>query len=141
MSVTNWTRKAKANADQVLRATCISLLNNVVTRTPVGNPDLWKSKPPPGYVGGRLRGNWQVTIGEPPTGTLDTIDPTGQVPILAAQTTLSGAQCGPPVYIINNLPYAVPVEYGWSTQAPEGMVRLAAVEFQRLVDEAARGLA
>lgn len=146
VSVSNWAKKARGNSDQVLRAVCISLLNNVVFRTPVGNPDLWKGdkygfiRPPKGYVGGRLRANWQVTIGEPPAGTLDMIDPTGQVPVLAAQTTLSEAHCGPPIYIINNLPYAIPVEYGHSKQAPEGMVRLAAVEFQNIVETAARGL-
>lgn len=144
ISVSNWTKKAQANADQVLRAVSIALLNNIVIRTPVGNPDLWKGdkygfiRPPKGYVGGRLRGNWQVTVGDPPSGEIDTIDPTGQISVMRAQTVISEAHCGPPIYIINNLPYAIPVEYGHSKQAPEGMVRLAAIEFQNIVNQAAR---
>jgi hypothetical protein len=59
---------------------------------------------------------------------------------LAGQVTLNGVKCGPPIYIVNNLPYAIPLEYGHSSQAPQGMVRLAAIEFQQLVDEAVRGL-
>ena len=146
VSVTNWTRKAAANADQVLRAVCIGLLNNVVVRSPVGNPDLWKGdkygfiRPPEGYVGGRFRANWQVSTGDPATGTRDAVDASGQISVLAGQVVLDGVKCGPPVYIVNNLPYAIPLEYGHSTQAPAGMVRLAAVEFQQIVDDAVRGL-
>lgn len=146
VSVAKWTKKAEANADRVLRATCIGLLNNVVVRSPVGNPDLWKGdkhgfiRPPKGYVGGRFRANWQVTVGEPAEGTLDVIDPTGQVSIQAGQATLNGVKCGPPVYIVNNLPYSIELEYGHSSQAPQGMARLAAAEFQQIVDESAKGL-
>jgi hypothetical protein len=140
VSVTNWTQKAKEAPDQILRAVCLGLLNNIVTLSPVGNPDLWKHKPPPGYVGGRFRANWFVSIGEATTDTRDVIDPSGQASILSAQAQLDGASCGPPVYIVNNLPYAIPLEYGWSTQSPGGMIRITAVQFQQMVDEAARAL-
>lgn len=146
VSVAKWAKKALANADQVLRATCIGLLNNVVVRSPVGNPDLWKGdkygfiRPPAGYVGGRFRANWQVTVGEPAKDSLDIVDPTGQVSIIAGQTTLNGVKCGPPIFIVNNLPYAIELEYGHSTQAPAGMARLAAAEFQQIVDAACREL-
>lgn len=140
VDVRRWCEKAKGNADQVLRATVLGLTNNIVFRSPVGNPDLWKSPPPPGYVGGRFRANWQVTIGEPARDSLPVIDPTGSVSILSASTTMQGAQCGPPVYIVNNLPYAIELEYGHSTQSPEGMVRLASAEFQQIVNNAVRSL-
>lgn len=141
LDVRAWAVKAKEKADQVLRATVSGLLNNLVTRSPVGNPEgppPWKSKPPRGYVGGRFRGNWQVTVGDPASGTLPVVDPSGQSTVIRAQATINGVQCGPPIYIVNNLPYAIPLEYGWSGQAPQGMVRLATLEFQQIVDEAAR---
>jgi hypothetical protein len=138
--VKEWCKKAGDNADQVMRAAVIGLLNNLIVRSPVGNPDLWQNPPPPGYVGGRFRANWQVTIAAAATGTIPAIDPSGQLPLIAATVTLSGAQCGPPIYIVNNLPYAIPLEYGWSTQAPQGMVRLAQIEFQKIVDDAVRAL-
>jgi hypothetical protein len=140
VSVAKWTEKAKANADQVLRASCQGLLANIVSRTPVGNPDLWKHPPPPGYVGGRLRGSWMTTVGEPSAESPGVIDPTGGASVLRAQTVLSEAHVGPPIYIVSNLPYAIEIEYGHSTQSPLGIVRLAAVEFQQIVDEAAKGL-
>jgi hypothetical protein len=39
---------------------------------------------------------------------------------------------------VNNLPYAVPLEYGHSKQAPGGMVRITLARFQQIVDEAIR---
>ncbi|WP_256203847.1 MULTISPECIES: hypothetical protein [unclassified Pseudomonas] len=39
---------------------------------------------------------------------------------------------------MNNLPYAIPLEYGHSTQAPAGMVRVTLANFQHIVDEAIR---
>ena len=41
-------------------------------------------------------------------------------------------------YIINNLPYAIPLEFGHSTQAPGGMVRVTVARFQQIVQEAIR---
>lgn len=146
MSVKEWALKAKGDCDQVLRACCIGLLNNVVVRSPVGNPDLWKGdkygfiRPPKGYVGGRFRANWQVTVGAPASGTRDAVDASGAVSINAGQAVIDGVNCGPPVYIVNNLPYAIELEYGHSKQAPLGMARLAALEFQRIVYDAVRSL-
>ncbi|MEE4465532.1 hypothetical protein V2S84_25980, partial [Azotobacter chroococcum] len=59
--------KAKGNADQVVKKVGIDMLAKIVDRSPVGNPSLWQSPPPPGYVGGRFRGNWQVTFNAPAT--------------------------------------------------------------------------
>ncbi|CFO10931.1 Uncharacterised protein [Bordetella pertussis] len=41
-------------------------------------------------------------------------------------------------YLSNSLPYAVPLENGWSKQAPQGMAKLTAQEFQRYVSQAAK---
>ena len=45
---------------------------------------------------------------------------------------------GQVAFIVNNLPYAIPLEYGHSTQAPNGMVRITVERFQQIVDAAAR---
>lgn len=140
VDVRAWCAKARGNSDQVLRAVCIGLLNNVVVRSPVGNPDLWQRPPPPGYVGGRFRANWQVSVEQPAQGNRNAIDPSGQVSIFAGQVVIDGLVCGPPVYIVNNLPYSIELEYGHSTQAPAGMVRLAAAEFQQIVRQAVNGV-
>ena len=56
----------------------------------------------------------------------------------ACVTAIAPAKFGATIYLVNNLPYAVRLEYGWSKQAPAGMVRITAAEFQSIVDDAAR---
>lgn len=92
-----------------------------------------------GYVGGRLRGSWSVSIGAPSLVEPGRIDPSGGETIAAAHAALSSFTAGPPIYITSVVPYARRVEYGWSKrQAPEGMVRITAVEFGAIVQETAR---
>lgn len=91
-----------------------------------------------GYVGGRFRGNWQFAIDSPGTEELDRIDPSGSEAIAALLAQVQALSIGQTAYIVNNLPYAIPLEYGHSTQAPAGMVRVTLTNFQRIVDEAIR---
>ncbi|GLO38945.1 hypothetical protein PPUN15366_05890 [Pseudomonas putida] len=91
-----------------------------------------------GYVGGRFRSNWQLTASVPASGEIDEIEDASEtiakIAAAAGELTL-----GEVAYIVNNLPYAVPLEYGHSTQAPEGMVRITIRQFQELVENAAKG--
>jgi len=91
-----------------------------------------------GYVGGRFRGNWQFSIDSPATEELERIDPSGSEAITALISQVQALTIGQTAYIVNNLPYAIPLEYGHSTQAPAGMVRVTLTNFQRIVDEAIR---
>jgi hypothetical protein len=91
-----------------------------------------------GYVGGRFRGNWQFTIGVPAVGELDRIDPTGAATLAALRAEVATLTAGQTAYIVNNLPYAIPLEYGHSTQSPQGMVRVTLARFQQIVNEAVR---
>ncbi|KJZ38945.1 hypothetical protein [Pseudomonas fluorescens] len=90
------------------------------------------------YVGGRFRGNWQFSIDTPADGVLDQIDPSGNVSIAVLRTQVQSLTIGQTAYLVNNLPYAVPLEYGHSKQAPGGMVRITLARFQQIVDEAIR---
>lgn len=90
-----------------------------------------------GYVGGRFRSNWQLTTGAPAAGEIDEIESAGETiaKIVAGAGDLSAGEVA---YLVNNLPYAIPLEYGHSTQAPAGMVRVTVAEFQRLVEDTIR---
>ena len=121
-------------ANLVKRRIALQVLTGVVMQTPVGKKELWAInveraakglKPiPPGYVGGRARGNWQTTISSPATGTLARKDKTGSAAINAGNSTIGAAQPGQDIWISNNLPYIERLEDGHSTQAPNGMVAL-----------------
>ena len=138
LQLKEFAEKAKANAELVVRKVSIDLLTATVMRTPVGNPDLWKHKPPKGYVGGHLRANWFVSLIFATEGEIDGVDPGGDSTISRGVSTIKEWTVGDSsIYITNSLPYAIPVEYGHSPkQAPAGMVRVSVAEAQTFVSEA-----
>jgi hypothetical protein len=69
---------------------------------------------------------------------LDQIDPSGGVTLAKLRLQVEQLTIGQTAYIVNNLPYAAPLEYGHSKQAPGGMVRITLARFQQIVDEAIR---
>jgi len=90
------------------------------------------------YVGGRFRANWHLSIGVVENVTFHEVDPSGTETIAALVAAISDFTAGQMVYLINNLPYAIPLEFGHSKQAPSGMVRVTVARFQQIVQEAIR---
>lgn len=131
--------KAKANARDVVVKTSKDVLSSVVFKTPVGNPSLWKHKAPKGYVGGRLRANWNVSLLAPDESTTDTIDKAGGATITRGSARIDG-YAGGDIYITDSLPYAQSIEYGHSSRAPFGMVRVTVAEFDIFVNKAVASL-
>lgn len=141
LSLAAFAEKAPELARTVVRKVSIDLLTATVLRTPVGNPELWKNKPPKGYVGGRLRANWNVSLVSPDATTTDAIDKSGQGAIGKGMSTIAAADGIEDIWIMNSLPYAIPVEYGHSgVQAPQGMVRVSIADAQRFVNQAVASL-
>ena len=90
------------------------------------------------YVGGRFRANWNFSIGSVDNSFRIHPDPTGSG---ATARLVAGAiefKAGQTAFIVNNLPYAIPLEFGHSSQAPSGMVRVTVARFQQIVLEAIR---
>lgn len=130
--------KAGKRADEVIGRTVADLAAEVDRRSPVGDPATWQRKPPPGYVGGHFRGNWQLGVGEIPAGEIPGVDPEGsaaQGRILAA---IPNDAAGKMYYLANNAPYARRLEYeGWSHQAAPGFIVGGAVAmFEAIVARA-----
>ncbi len=125
---------AGSRIDEVIRGTLLDMTRKVIFRTPVGNPSLWQDPPPPGYVGGTARGNWQATIGNPAQGELNRTDQNGQSTVADA-APMTEAAPGNVYYLTNNVPYIERLESGaWSSQAPQGMVRVTLSELGRDID-------
>lgn len=136
-SVAAYSTKAKGKATAILRKVALDMFTEVILKSPVGNPSLWKHAAPPGYSGGQFRANWQVAIGNIPSGTLQLEDASGTATISKAQAEVSGLQMGQTIWLVNNLPYAQRLEDGWSTQAPEGMVRMTVQRYAAILNAAA----
>ena len=129
---------AQRDIDKTVRGIELKIAESLIDMSPVGNPDLWEGSPPPGYVGGRFRGNWQFSIGKAASGTLSTIDANGGATKSKLADAISKAVSGDVHFITNNLPYSLELEYGHSSQAPNGMVRLTVARFQSIVRQIAR---
>lgn len=122
--VTKWTRKVESRLDTAFRKIALDVFSRVILRSPVDT--------------GRFRGNWQVSIGAIPSGTVELNDKTGQATISSVQAEVLNLKAGEIIFLVNNSSYSLPLEYGHSSQAPNGMVRLTVQEFQPIVDAVAR---
>lgn len=132
-------KKIQKAGDKVVRAAALELFSVIIKRTPVGNPSLWASDVPAGYSGGTLRGNWQTTIGSPANNVLNDKDSLGSATLGRASNAVSQYNGKSSIFFTNNLPYAHRIEYNkWSTQAPEGMVRVSVISFTASINKAAK---
>ena len=125
--------------EQALRGAATELFSEIVRRTPVGNPTLWKGEAPAGYVGGRLRGNWQASLRRPESSILDNTDKSGANTITKGTQKINSFKIrDQSIWFTNNLPYADRIEQGWSKQRPAGMVRTTVKMFKPILAKIAR---
>ncbi len=111
---------------EVHRASCFDLFSAIIMSTPVDQ--------------GVLRNNWFTSIGNPPMGSTDERDPSGQGTINRVRTTLTISDGMKDVIFTNNLPYGERIEFdGHSAQAPEGMVRVNLGNWDSIVASHVRG--
>lgn len=140
LQISAWVEKTKGDLDQVTRYALTAIDKRIMFRSPVGDAKFWQHAPPKGYVGGRFRGNWQMSISAPAGGVLNTIDPSGSATLGAHASVVAIAKAGQVFYLMNNLPYAQRIERGWSRRAPVGVVALVVVEWNNIVDDAVNGV-
>lgn len=124
--VDNFFKKTRAKADLAARKIALDVFSSVIQMSPVDE--------------GRFKGNWQVAIGNVPTGTVEINDKDGTATIAKVQAATLNLQVGQTIVLVNNLEYALPLEYGSSRQAPNGMVRLTVQRFKPIVDAVSREL-
>ena len=121
---------AELKQQQALRKSAFEVFSRVIMRTPVDT--------------GRLRGNWQATTHKQATGVVEELDQSGPVTQNGSgnsaakrdmETVVLGESRPTVFHLSNTLPYAQVVEYGSSDQAPQGMVRISVLEFEKIVGE------
>lgn len=123
LDIQKFVAKAKGNIDIVIRKIALDLFRRVIMKSPVDT--------------GRFKGNWQVAIGSIPAGVLAIDDKTGSATISKMTAAVLGLKAGQVIYLVNNLEYALPLEYGHSKQAPAGVVRITVQEYPQVVSKAA----
>ncbi len=137
-------RKVERGVLLVQKKLAFEILSRCISKSPVDT--------------GRYRGNWQLGVGERPTGTLTppNMQPKNTTGVPRAPISASGADLADAnaklaamqkpelINIVNNLPYAQPLEDGHSQQAPAGVLSTTIAEIRAqapaLVKQFVRGL-
>ncbi len=121
----DFAKKAQMSVSKTIRGTSIALFRGVILASPVDT--------------GRFRANWMISGATPATGTTDKTDKSGNSAVGQMAMFVDGERGKLEFTLSNNLPYAYGLEYGErSGQAPNGMVRVNVMRFQRILDEQAR---
>lgn len=123
LDVSKFVEKAKKNPEKVMRQVSIKLFSAIIKASPVDT--------------GRFRMNWMASGGTPASGITDGADKSGNTATGNATSFVLKAADWHEFTLTNNLPYAQRLEYGWSQQAPAGMVRTNVSRFQQLINEEA----
>lgn len=125
LDLTRIVNKYKARMDVVVQKVTLDIFSSIIFKSPVDT--------------GRFRGGWIATVGNYSRDLTDILDRNGSIAFANMSGLVSRTAAGNVVYMVNNLPYSIRLEYGYSKQAPLGMVRTTITEFQDYVSKAARG--
>lgn len=116
-------KNAGKRAEDVVTLTALQLQSSMVQMSPVRT--------------GRFKGNWQIGL-DAVNFNIEDAPLSDAVGRTAA--VLPSWIPGQTIYLTNSLPYARRLEYGWSKQAPQGMVRLTVQNYSRALAAAVRDL-
>ncbi len=125
-TINRWTEETEVAIDNVLQTIVIMVGKSVVTLSPVDT--------------GLFKGNWQLTIDGSATSSLIRYDTEGYSTLKDIASKSNSFTAGQVAYIQNMVTYGYDLEYGSSAQArdPDGMVRVTAMRFSRIVEDAVR---
>ena len=104
--------------ERITRAIKLELFSGVILDTPVDT--------------GRARGNWQTSTGYPKTSTVERAG--ANASLNEMRNNLGGLDGA--TYLTNNLPYIERLEFGYSNQAPDGMLRKNFARINQIVQRA-----
>lgn len=117
-------RLVEAEHDAIFRDATTRVKNSLVRLSPVAEGD---------YVA-----DWDVAAGNWPTDTEQRSDPSKRATRARLQPDLNDLRMGETVFFENNDPVATKLEFGYSKQAPQGVVRMTARRWRSFVSGAAR---
>lgn len=112
LDLEQFSKQLSTDLSNLTRKFALNLWGNITRRTPVDT--------------GRARGSWFVTINTPSEKVREKIAKGKVLPAPAIPTIKASTH----FFITNNLPYIKRLEYGYSKQAPYGMVRVSLAEMK-----------
>lgn len=112
--IRKFNKKAERTALMAFKQVALAASDKVTERTPVDT--------------GKAKGSWMGGINSPARNSPGYLAVIGRLKL------------GDTFFLTNNQPYIRRLEYGWSMQAPAGMVRITVAEFQNIVKRIAIGV-
>ena len=116
LDIARFATKVGISLDLAHRKICLDLFTSLIRKSPVDT--------------GRFRGNWQLGYMTVNVATDSPVDKSGGHAMARAFEFMAPMKAGGIIFLTNSLPYAMPLEYGSSLQAPQGMVRITIIEHQ-----------
>jgi len=121
--------------ERQLRAGMFDAANTIILGSPVGDPTTWRNpnSAPAGYVGGSYRSAHRISINRITTSD-NGIESQGST-MMRLDGEMANFKIGETLFMTNPLPYAVPIEYAHSSQAPDGVYRPAVRRLIRFLNK------
>jgi hypothetical protein len=133
-------KSAGDKAEALVRHGAMLSLKKIIDKSPVGDPSMWADpdSAPKGYSGGRMKANWNTSIGNVNFSNTAPPDKTGAGALAKGAEVIATFKMGDIIYLTNSMPYAKRIEYdAWSNQAKAGVVRVTALEYQSIIKKQA----
>lgn len=122
---------------KIINSTLLNMYKKIVDRTPIGDPSLWQWPAHKNYHPGTLRKSWNISFNGVQRNTAGQFASTAQILGNNGLSFKVGNGNKQFAVISNARPYAQRVETGWSTQAPQGMMRITIAEYASIVEQEA----
>ncbi len=126
LDVSEFAQKTGRDIEIVKKSAALDIFMGIIIQSPVDT--------------GRFRNNWNVSLNKPNFSTTESVDKSGSKAISGVKATIQASKMSESLHLSNGLPYAQRLEYGWSKQAPSGMVRVNVARFQSYINKAIKSL-
>jgi hypothetical protein len=116
-------QKAMASIEQTIKDVVIQIGETIINLAPVDT--------------GRFKGSFQFTVGAPANFSPIRYDKEGTIALAELNARVAQWDTSQVAYFVSNLVYAISLEYGHSSQAPSGVIRITIAQFEKIVAAAA----
>ena len=129
MSLSQWQKmkqRVAVRSEKIARGSFIATTQSVIFASPVDK--------------GIFKNNWFTEVNGTSSETTKEADKSGSKKIQAGVRLSASLKVGDSVSLVNNLPYAARLEYGYSAQAPGGMIRVTSEQWPLIVAQVERSI-
>jgi len=118
--IASFAMATEGKVSDVRKKALTRLSGTLIQKTPYGMPENWVRKVKPvGYRPGRLRGNWNASIGSPNYANKGPVDKTGRRTARKARRVAESLKGDDTYYLTNSVPYAYRNEFiGYPVKGP-----------------------